>query len=713
MPAKKRQQTLPVNSIKLFLTFFLTLFCLTTNLCFADVASKYPDYSYEYLGRDKFENFNRKVFVFNTKLNKYALKPVHIVWASVMPKYGMDRIQSAQTNIEFPRRVVSTLLQKDFKAARVETARFVTNSTIGLLGLYDPAKKYFKLEPVQENMEQALSKFKVKSGPYLVMPFIASSTPRSLLGKALDTSLDPTIYIGSPIAALVKAGLTVNRTSYMQPLIKMMESTFADPYDIARKMYGVENYIKTAKLNRKDVLDMQESIYDEPFVANSAPKELLADIQAEQQSKPAVSAAVKIDTELENQIKGGIYKDDVANNQLPEHVPSKDDETLLANIILEDFNPKGPVADAMRTVFFELPNIRDSAWSELSVWNRCFANQIKTASVPITLGRENYRFKYILQKDKNAPVAIIYPSIGEGISSHHSVVFAKLFYDKGYSVVIQGSHFHWEFVKSMPNDYRPGIPTQDVENLRIVTSKILDLLKVKYDIEPREKVVLGTSFGALTTLFLADAESKENTLNISKFISICPPIELLYALRQLDSNNDEWNKHAQEHKHIAAVTAAKALQTYQSNVPTQKKADSLAFSEYESKLITSFILRQKLSDLVFTLEGASKNNRNEVYALINNMSFKNYVEKYHLNDKYKEFDDLAYDTSLYTIKDYLTSNNNYKIYHSLDDYFVNQKQLKSLKNFAGDKLVLLNNGSHLGFLYREEFINELKKDADF
>ena len=61
---------------------------------------KYPDYATMYVGEDKYEKFNRKMFNLNTKLNKYIARPVHILWSSVMPKYGMDRIKNAYNNIE-------------------------------------------------------------------------------------------------------------------------------------------------------------------------------------------------------------------------------------------------------------------------------------------------------------------------------------------------------------------------------------------------------------------------------------------------------------------------------------------------------------------------------------------------------------------------------------------------------------------------------------
>ena len=51
----------------------------------AVVESRYPDYAKQYIGNDKFEKFNRKMFNFNSKLNKYALRPVHVIWASGRP----------------------------------------------------------------------------------------------------------------------------------------------------------------------------------------------------------------------------------------------------------------------------------------------------------------------------------------------------------------------------------------------------------------------------------------------------------------------------------------------------------------------------------------------------------------------------------------------------------------------------------------------------
>ena len=63
---------------------------------------------------------------------------------------------------------------------------------------------------------------------------------------------------------------------------------------------------------------------------------------------------------------------------------------------------------------------------------------------------------------------------------------------------------------------------------------------------------------------------------------------------------------------------------------------------------------------------------------------------------------------LVAISNYLEYNNNYIIYHTVNDYLINKTQLKQLKRMSGNKLFILNNGSHMGFLYRPEFIIHLK-----
>jgi len=542
--------------------FFLNFYLNDASFAIDNIILKnrYPDYAYEFCGKDTCEKFNRKLFIFNLKLNKYLIRPVNTVWASVVPKYGMDRLQNAYNNINFPVRVMGCLLQKDFKASKQETMRFLTNTTIGVGGFYDPAKNWFKIEPRQEDMEQVLAHYKVKQGPYLVLPIVRGNV-RDLIGQLLDYPLRPCSYIpiGGGIATAV---FSINNTTYMQPIIKKIDESYADPYQIAKQIDGITKYIKNENLDRKDIF----------------------------KEKTSSQNIIKINNAVYN-------------------------FGLTPDIMLNDYNPQSPFIDSMRTVMFESQNPNKSIWSDISVWNRNFNKKIKTSSVNIDSTRPNYKYRYILQKTKTSPLAILYPSIGEGINSDHSNVLAEILYNEGYSVIIQGSAFQWEFVKSMPKEYRPGLPSQDAKYLTIVSSKIINSLESKKAHKFDKKIIIGTSFGALTALFVAAQEDNINTLDVSNYISINPPIELFFALKQLDKHCEDWKNDPNDIKLRAAITAEKVVQTVQkisdkkSKNLTKNKCESFPFTDDEAKLIIGFIMKQKLSDLVFAIENGSRSKK--------------------------------------------------------------------------------------------------------
>ena len=247
----------------------------------------------------------------------------------------------------------------------------------------------------------------------------------------------------------------INKTSFMQPFVNMVESTYADPYDIHKKLYGMENYIKSNNLDRKDLLSTEAKLITDEIIANSADTETITKQIQEIKDEETVLSGLEELAEYSNE--GATFN-------------------LTADILLEDFKAQSPVVDSMRTALFDFPELNKSIWNELSIWNRSFSKKIKTDTIAIFPDRDEYKFRYLLQKDKNAPLAIFYPSVGESVDSHHSTVFAKLFYDAGYSVLLQGSHFQWEFAKSMPEGYCPGIPARDADNLKLVTGKIINKL---------------------------------------------------------------------------------------------------------------------------------------------------------------------------------------------------------------------------------------------
>ncbi|GIW45966.1 MAG: lipoprotein [Candidatus Binatia bacterium] len=135
---------------------------------------------------DPWQGFNRAVFAFNDTLDTYVLEPVAKVWDRVIPERVEQSIANVFQNAYTPIVALNNLLQAKPHAMAVDVARFMTNSTFGVVGLFDVASAW-GLEKHDEDFGQTLAVWGVPAGPYLVLPFIGPSSPRDAVGYAVDS----------------------------------------------------------------------------------------------------------------------------------------------------------------------------------------------------------------------------------------------------------------------------------------------------------------------------------------------------------------------------------------------------------------------------------------------------------------------------------------------------------------------------------------------
>ena len=135
---------------------------------------------------DSLEPFNRRMYAFNTQLDRKVLYPASRVYAAVVPKPIRKGISNFYNNFsEIPTFVNSLLQLKPGKAVNA-LGRFVVNSTVGVLGVADVAKNMgMKRDP--ETMGDTLGHYGVGTGSYLVLPMFGSSNIRDAIGTGIDT----------------------------------------------------------------------------------------------------------------------------------------------------------------------------------------------------------------------------------------------------------------------------------------------------------------------------------------------------------------------------------------------------------------------------------------------------------------------------------------------------------------------------------------------
>ncbi|MCL4148734.1 UNVERIFIED_CONTAM: hypothetical protein GTU68_023338 [Idotea baltica] len=159
------------------------------------------------ISSDPLQGFNRKVYAFNSSLDKAILKPVALGYSKALPQPAQQGVSNFFTNLREPLNVFNNLLQGKFDRALGSTYRFVVNSTIGLAGFVDVAGKYDVTES-KEDFGQTLAAWGVKPGPYIMLPFLGPSNLRDGVGYITDNvSYFPNSLITDTTAQ--SAGLTV------------------------------------------------------------------------------------------------------------------------------------------------------------------------------------------------------------------------------------------------------------------------------------------------------------------------------------------------------------------------------------------------------------------------------------------------------------------------------------------------------------------------
>ncbi len=143
---------------------------------------------------DPLEPMNRKIFAFNMQADKYALRPVVNGYRAVTTDGFRLKVRTFLGNLKTPLTVVNDLLQLNFKNAGVDLSRFVINSTVGFLGVYDVAEK-MGLPKNSQGFGTTLGVWGVPSGPYLVLPLLGPSNARDATGLAADIFFDPFTYV--------------------------------------------------------------------------------------------------------------------------------------------------------------------------------------------------------------------------------------------------------------------------------------------------------------------------------------------------------------------------------------------------------------------------------------------------------------------------------------------------------------------------------------
>jgi phospholipid-binding lipoprotein MlaA len=187
--------------------------------------------------RDPFERYNRAMFSFNKAVDDKVLKPVATGYTDVIPDLIRTAIGNFFGNIGDVWTAVNNYLQGKPREGTSDVARVVLNSTFGIVGLIDVATPAGLVQH-EEDFGQTLGVWGVKSGPYLILPILGSSTVRDGLARPVDLYADPITQIDSAgVENSLRAMRLVDDRATLLYSTRMMEDAALDPYLFVRDAY--------------------------------------------------------------------------------------------------------------------------------------------------------------------------------------------------------------------------------------------------------------------------------------------------------------------------------------------------------------------------------------------------------------------------------------------------------------------------------------------
>jgi len=140
-----------------------------------------------------FEGTSRAVFKFNMALDRAIIEPIAKGY-NKLPDPIKNGTSNFTSNIATLLSIPNHLAQGSIKEAGDATASFLINSTIGIIGLANPAEK-LGLKSQKEDVGQTLGTYGVGPGCYFVLPILGPTTARDSVGMIADTFVDPFAHI--------------------------------------------------------------------------------------------------------------------------------------------------------------------------------------------------------------------------------------------------------------------------------------------------------------------------------------------------------------------------------------------------------------------------------------------------------------------------------------------------------------------------------------
>jgi predicted alpha/beta-fold hydrolase len=340
----------------------------------------------------------------------------------------------------------------------------------------------------------------------------------------------------------------------------------------------------------------------------------------------------------------------------------------------------------------------------------------------------NLRFTYALQANRQAPLVFVIPGTGGNAKSGSAHFIAEKLYALGYQTVVLDDPFSWNFAVAGSQSALPGFLPNDARDMYQALQAITAKLRAEKNVQPKSYSLVGSSLGALATLFVNKIDQK---FHFEKIVLINPPLDMVYAVNQLDRLYDvgqTLSPKRQGQIFSDVINEASVLMADVNNMHDrgfmQKAFEQLNLNNADMSYLIGWSFRNSLRDVIFASQQVrdlgilkspvSRTHRNARYDEARSFSFNDYLKLFVFVDIKKtksptySLEDMNAEASIYQFAGVIKNNPNIFVIHSKDDFLLKAGDLQWLQTQFGPRATLFPYGGHMGSLNFSEFADRLK-----
>ena len=188
---------------------------------------------------DPFEASNRQVHEINKSLDKNIIRPISILYGDSTPIKLQSIVNNIAMNFSLPSNSINYILQGEIKSASNSSTKFLVNSTLGVVGIYD-ASSQLGIKSEKTDFGETMAKWGIGEGPYLDILVLGPSNQRDGIGRMVDIVFDPVGLIGAGakgVATVTSVVFGLSARSQFRESIDSILYQSADSYAQSRLFF--------------------------------------------------------------------------------------------------------------------------------------------------------------------------------------------------------------------------------------------------------------------------------------------------------------------------------------------------------------------------------------------------------------------------------------------------------------------------------------------